>query len=148
MRVILLKNVDDLGSECDVKDVADGYARNFLIPKGLAKIATKKELQQLEAQKEILAKKEEKKLEQVQEIISRLNMQEVSVSVKTGDEGQLFEAVSSAKIVKALKELGFEVKKDQINLEKPIKELGEFPLKVSFDHGLETEIKIVVVEEK
>ena len=148
MRVILLKNVDDLGKEYDVKDVADGYARNFLIPKGLAKIATKKELQQLEAQKEILAQKQEKELKQVQETISRLNMQEVVVSVKTGDEGQLFEAVSSSKISKALKELGFEVKSNQINLEKPIKELGEFPINISFDHGLETEVKIVVVEKK
>jgi large subunit ribosomal protein L9 len=148
MRVILLQDIEKLGKKYDVKEVADGYARNFLIPKGLAKIATKENLKWLETQKEIEAKKAEEDLKKVQEIASAVDDQEIIIPVKVGEQDQLFESITAQKIAEKLKELGFDIKKTQIDLIEPIKELGEFPVKIKFEHNLEAEIKIIVVEEK
>jgi len=148
MRVILLQDVENLGKKYEIKEVKDGYARNFLIPKGLAKPATEEALKWLEIQKEIEAKKAEEELKKVQEIASAIDGQEIAIPVKIGEEGQLFESITSQKISEKLKELGFEIKKTQIDLPEPIKELGEFPIKIKFEHNLEAEIKVIIVEEK
>ena len=148
MRVILLQDVEKVGKKYEVKEVADGYARNFLIPKGLAKPATEGNLKWLEAQKEALRKRAEEELKKVQEQASNLDGLEVVIPVKIGDEGQLFESINTQKISEKLKELGFEIKKSQIALEEPIKELGEFPVKIHFEHNLEAEIRVIVSEEK
>jgi len=148
MRVILLQDIDNLGKKYEIKEVKDGYARNFLIPKGLAKLATKEVMSWLETQKETEAKKEEEELKKVQEFASSMEGLEVIIPVKIGEEGQLFESINAQKISEKLKELGFKVKKSQIDLAEPLKELGEFPVKIKFEHNLEVEIKIIVNEEK
>lgn len=148
MRVILLQNVENLGKKYDIKEVKNGYARNFLIPKGLAKPATRKAIKWLEVQKEIEEKKAEEELKKVQELASSLEGLELMISVKIGEEGQLFESINSQKISEKLKELGFDIKKIKIELTEPIKDLGEYPIKIKFEHNLEAEIKIIIVEEK
>jgi len=148
MRVILLQDIENLGKRYEIKEVKDGYARNFLIPKGLVKPATKEALAWLEMQKEIETKKAEEELKKVQDFASSLDGLEVSIPVKIGPEGQLFESITSQKILERLKEMGFEVKKPQIDLIEPIKELGEYPIKIQLEHNLESEIRIIVTEEK
>jgi len=148
MKVILLQNVEKLGSKYEVKNVKAGYARNLLIPKGLAKPATKEALKWLETQKENEEKKAEEELKKIQELATSLDGQEFSFQVKIGEEDQLFESITTQKIWEKLKESGLEIKKTQIELKEPIKELGEFPAKIKFPHNLETEIKIIVTEEK
>lgn len=148
MRVILLQDIENLGKKYDVKEISDGYARNFLFPKGLAKEATKEVLKWSELQKELLEKKAEKELEKIQEKVAGIDGQEIVIPVKMGDDGQLFESVNAKRISEKLKELGIEVKKNQVNLEKPIKELGEFPIKIKFPHNLEAEIKLIITEGK
>jgi large subunit ribosomal protein L9 len=148
MKVILLKDIENLGKKYEVKNISDGYARNYLIPRKLAKVANEKNLKWLEKQKEKEEKKAEKELKKVQEAASAIDGQEVVISVKVGENGQLFESITIQKIYEKLKELGFEIKKNQILLDSPIKELGEFPIKIKFPHNLEAEIKIIVVEEK
>ena len=148
MKVILLQDVDKIGKKYEVKDVAAGHARNFLIPKGLAKPATEEALKWVAVQKEVLEKKAEEDLKKVQELASTLDGQEIIIPVKIGEEEQLFESISQQKILEKLKEAGFEVKKDQIILAEPIKEVGEFPVKIRFSHNLEVEIKVIVTEEK
>jgi large subunit ribosomal protein L9 len=148
MKVILLKDIENLGKKYEIKEVSDGYARNYLIPKKLAKVANEKNLKWLEKQKEKEEKKAEEELKKVQEAASAIDGQEVVIPVKVGEDGQLFESITVQKIYERLKELGFEIKKNQILLESPIKELGEFPVKIKFPHNLEAEIKIIVVEEK
>lgn len=148
MRVILLQDIENLGKKYEVKEIKDGYARNFLIPQGLAKPATKEAMIWLETQKEIEAKKAEEELKKIQEKATAIDGQEVIIPVKMGEEGQLFESITSQKISEKLKELGFEIKKTQIDLKEPIKELGEFPIKIRFEHNLEAEVKVIVVEEK
>jgi len=148
MQVILLEDIEKLGKKFEIKEVADGYALNFLIPKGMAKKATKETLKWLKVQKETSEKKVDEELKKTQDFASSIDGQEVMLQVKVGEEGQLFESITSQKIAEKLKELGFEVKKTQIDLADPIKELGEFPVKIKFEHNLETEIKIIVTEEK
>ncbi len=148
MKVILLKDIANVGKRYEVKRVNDGYARNFLVPKGLAKPATPESLKWLEMQKEILQKKAEESLKKAQEFASNLDGAEVVIPVKVGDEGQLFESVGPQKIADKIKEMGFEVKRSQIIVPKPIKELGEYQVKVHLEHNLEPEIKVIVIEEK
>lgn len=148
MQVILLEDIEKLGKKFDIKEVANGYALNFLIPKGMAKKATKETLKWLKTQKEILAKKAEEELKKTQDFASSIDGQELMLQVKIGEEGQLFESITSQKIVEKLKEMGFEIKKTQIDLIDPIKELGEFPVKIKFEHNLEAEIKLIITEEK
>jgi len=148
MKVILLKDIENLGKKYEIKEVSDGYARNYLIPKKLAKVANEKNLKWLEKQKEKEEKKAEEELRKVQEAASAIDGQEITIPVKVGEDGQLFESITVQKIYEKLKEEGFEIKKNQILLESPIKELGEFPVKIKFPHNLEAEIKIIVVEEK
>ena len=148
MKIILLQDIDNLGKKYEIKEVADGYARNFLIPKGLAKPATKENLKWLESQKEIEVKKAEEELKKVQEVATNIDGQEIIILVKVGAEGQLFESITSQKIYEKLKELGFEIKKSQIDLPEPIKELGEFPVKIKLEHNLEAEIRVIITEEK
>ncbi len=148
MKVILLKDIDKLGEKFEVKEVKDGYARNFLLPKGLAKQATESALKWLEMQKEIIAKKAEGELKEVEKMVAKIDGLEVLIPVKVGDNGQLFEKINAQKISKKLKEEGLEIKKDQIILEKPIEKIGEYSAKVKFEHNLEAEIKIIVNEEE
>ena len=148
MKVILLQDVESLGKKYEVKEVKPGYARNFLLPEKLARPATKEALKWLGDQKEFIEKEAEEDLKKAQALASNLDGLELTIAVKVGEEGQLFESINSQKIVEKMKELGFEVKKSQVVLENPIKELGEFSVNISLDHNLEVEIKVIVVEEK
>jgi large subunit ribosomal protein L9 len=148
MKVILLQDIENLGKKHEVKEVKNGYARNFLIPKGLVKIATKESLEWLKNKKEMEDEQAKEELKKTQELASALDGQEVVFAVKIGEEGQLFETINVAKIEESLKKQGFDIQKIKVNLTEPIKELGEFPVKVKFDHNLEAEIMIVIEEEK
>ena len=148
MKVILLQDIPKLGKKFEVKVVADGHAQNQLIPKGLVKLATKEALEWVEMQKELAGKVAEESLAESQEMASKLDDMEVQIVVKVGEEGQLYEAVNAQKIVDRLKEMGYGIKKSQINLEDPLKELGEFPVKLSFEHNLETEIRVIIAEQQ
>ncbi|KKU96788.1 MAG: 50S ribosomal protein L9 [Parcubacteria group bacterium GW2011_GWB1_48_6] len=148
MKVILLQDVDKVGKKFEIKTVADGYARNFLFPRDLAKQATPETIEWLEMQKELLATKSEEELKRVQGLASGLDDLEVPIAVKVGEEGQLFEAINVQKIAERLKGMGHEVKKSQIKLQKPLKETGEFPVRVLLEHNLEAEIRVIITEEE
>jgi len=148
MKVILLQNVENVGKKYEVKDVKPGFARNFLIPQDFAKLATKNNLEWLADQKDVIDQEAEENLKLTQEMASNLDDLEVTFAVKVGDEGQLFESINVIKIAEKLKSMGFDVKKSQIKLEDPIKEVGEFTVKISLDHNLEAEIKLIVTKEE
>jgi len=147
MKVILLQDVEKIGKKYDIKNVADGHARNFLIARGLAKQATPEAIEWVEMQKQILSQKAEDDLKGIQSLASSLDDLEVAISVKVGDEGQLFESINEQKILEQLKEMGFKIKKNQVKLDEPIKELGEFLVKISLDHNLEAQVTVIVTEE-
>lgn len=148
MKVILLQDVEGLGKKYEVKEVKNGHARNFLFPEKKARAATKEALKWLAGLKEVIEKEAEEDLKKSQGLASQLDGLELNITVKVGDENQLFESVNSQKIFEKLKEMGIEIKKSQIKLGSPIKEVGEFPVKISLDHNLEAEVKVVVASEK
>lgn len=144
MQIILLQNVENLGEKNDIKEVKDGYARNFLIPKGLAKKATKEALKVLERQAEAKKIRNEKELGEAQKLVSKIDGQEIIITVKVGEKEQLFESITTQNILGELKKLNFKIKNNQIELSEPIKRLGEFPIKIKFEHNLEAEIKVII----
>jgi large subunit ribosomal protein L9 len=146
MKVILLKDIEKLGKKLEVKEVKDGYARNFLIPNNLVKPLTKESLQWLEIQKEIEEKKAEEGLKKIQEVASSLDGLEINFSVKVGEQNQLFESIGQQKVAEKLKEMNFDIKKNQIEMNEPIKEVGDFPIKIKLEHNLEADVKVVVSE--
>jgi large subunit ribosomal protein L9 len=147
MKVILLKDITGVGKKYEIKSMKDGYARNFLIPNGFAKPANSSAMAELKEIKKQEEKVAEDHLLEVQKIASQLDGQEFEFFVKTGDDGQLFEAITPIKIAKKLSDSGFNIKKDQIILDNPIKELGEFHAKINLDHHLEVKITIIIEAE-
>jgi len=136
--------VPNTGRKNDLKEVSPGFARNFLISKGLAVIADADSLKKLELKKKVDSENAAKELKEVEAIVSKIDGQEVEINVKTGKEGQLFESVNKQKISEHLKEMGYNVDKEDVVLETPIKEAGEFPVKLRFGHNLEAEVRIII----
>jgi len=147
MKVILLQDIEKVGKKFEVKNVANGFAKNHLLPKKLAQIATKNALLWAQTQREIAAKVVEKELAETQTKASAIDGREITITMKVGEQNQLFESVTPQKIAEKLKEDGFEIDKKQVELNEPVKELGEFPVKISFPHNLEAEIKLIVSPE-
>jgi len=148
MKVILLQDIDKLGKKNEIKEVADGYARNLLIPKKMAVLASKSEILKLEAQKKIDAENAEKELIRFQELASQIDGFDLEISAKAKDDNKLFGAITSAIISEELKKNNFEIDKDQIKLKEPIKEIGDYKVQIEFPHNLEAKIKVIVIEEK
>jgi large subunit ribosomal protein L9 len=149
MKVILIQEVKGLGKKHEVKNVNPGHARNYLFPNNLACPATREALDWLEAQSKKKEKKQEDGLKKAQQDVSRIDGREINFSLKIGEKGQLFESISEQKIKEALeKETGVVVSKKQIKIKEAIKEIGEFSVKIAFDHNLEANIKIIIQEEK
>ncbi len=148
MKVILLKDVEKLGKKGEIKEVSNGYARNFLIPEELAIIANKDEMARLEEQQEIETQKAEEELVEHQKTATQLDGLELEIPVKVSEESKLFGAVTSIQIMEKLKEQGIKVKKEQIKLEDSIKETGEYEVNIELPHNLEANIKVIVLEEK
>ncbi len=144
MKVILLENIKAIGAKFEVKDVSDGYARNFLFPNGLAKPAGAKELAEVEKRKAVAAVEAEEALKKAQEVVAALDGREIEIGAKVAEGEKLYAAVTEDKIAKELKAQGFEVNKKQIKLSEPIKEVGEHDAVVDYEHGLEAKIKIIV----
>ena len=148
MKVILIKDVENLGNAGDAKEVADGYARNFLIPGGYAEIATKtamKKSEKIKIEKEELAKED---LKSAEEIAERLESVSIIIKAKTDDSGKLYAAIKSKEISKALNDKGFDIDKDKIVIEEPIKEVGDYEVMININHGLEVRIGVVVESDK
>lgn len=146
MKVILLKDVKNLGRQGDIKDVALGYARNYLVPQGLVEEATEKAIAEAQAKKAKKEEQAEKDLVAAEEIVKNLEGQTVEVSAKASEEGTLYAALPASKVITALKDKGFEIKKDQLNISH-VKEVGEHEITINLDHGLEARFALIVNSE-
>ncbi len=144
MKVVLLQDVRKIGRIYEIKEVADGYAINFLIPKKLAKKADKEIVEWALSHQKIKEEKAKADLGKTAKLLSQMDGLEVEISAKTGDKGQTFEKINSQKIVTRLQEMGFDIKKSQVILEQDIKEIGEYDAKIVFEHNLECQIKIII----
>jgi len=147
VKVVLLKDVDKLGGEGEIKEVAEGYARNFLIPKNFAKAATDQAIREIEAMKERKVKTDQMELEETQKVAEQLDGRELFIKVKEKD-GILFGSVNEKMIAKTLADEGLMIQASNIKLEEPIKEVGDYDVNVSLDHGLEANIKVILVPEE
>jgi len=147
MKVILLQDVENLGKKYDVKDVADGHARNFLFPQKLAEVASEAAIKRLETRKQEEIKIAEEDLTATELLVGQLDGQEIEILAKVDESGKLYGSITSAKIVKALADKGFLIKRNQVKLAEPIKETGDFEVALELEHGLEAKIKVIVGEE-
>jgi large subunit ribosomal protein L9 len=147
MKVILLKDVPGLGKKGEIKNAADGHARNFLVPKKLVKIATEKALKEWEQEKALESQKAEQELQHIEEVVSQIDGLEIEVPTKMDETGKLYGSIGDQKISQLFKDRGLDIKKNQIKILQPIKEVGEYPVTIVFDHGLEAEIKLIIIDE-
>ncbi|OHA00659.1 MAG: 50S ribosomal protein L9 [Candidatus Sungbacteria bacterium RIFCSPHIGHO2_02_FULL_47_11] len=147
MKIILLQPIPHVGQKDDVKIVADGYARNFLIPKNLAKPATEEALKILVQQKKKTERKRTEVLQKYGELAEKLKSVVLRFKMKTADGGTTFGSVSTVDIQDALKKQGIAVKKDWIQLEESIKTTGEHAVKIKFSQEVVGEVKVAVEAE-
>lgn len=148
MQIILLEKVTNLGGLGDVVKVRDGFARNFLIPQGKAKRATRDNLAQFEQRRAELEAAQAEQLTQAQEKASKLEGLAVQISQKAGVDGKLFGSVTNADIADALKQQGFDVVKAAVRMpEGPLKNVGEYPLKIALHTDVTVTVTVTVVPE-
>jgi large subunit ribosomal protein L9 len=149
MQVILMEKVVNLGGLGDVVKVKDGFARNFLIPQGMAKRATAANLKEFEGRRAELEKKANEALTSAQERAAKLEGQKVEIAQKAGVDGRLFGSVTNADIAEALGKTGVAVKKAEIRMPAgALKHIGEFPLVVHLHADAEANIVVHVVAEQ
>ncbi|HIJ59547.1 MAG TPA: 50S ribosomal protein L9 [Nitrospirae bacterium] len=147
MQVILKENLKNLGNVGEIVSVKDGYARNYLIPKGLAINATTKNMKALEHEKRTILERARKLSNDAQTLASRLSEVTVTITAKAGEEEKLFGSVTSIDISNALKEKGFEIDKRKIVLLEPIKRLGLHNVIIKLHSEVTAELKVDVIRE-
>jgi large subunit ribosomal protein L9 len=144
MRIILQKDVTNLGDAGDIKEVSPGYARNYLIPKKLAIIATDKSAKAVEFQKKLAQIKKENRKKSMLELAKQIEANTYTISVKVGENEKLFGSVTSLDIANSLKSNGIEIDKRKIEISEPIKSLGAYQVKVKLADGVQSTIKLNV----
>ena len=149
MEVLLLKDVDQLGEAGEIKRVANGYARNFLIPRGLAVIATPGAVKQVEMQLESEARREAKELDEAQALAQALEGLSVTFQARAGESDRLYGSITNANIADALSEQAEqEVDRRKIEMEEPLKELGTHAITIRLAPGAEAKVTVVIEREE
>jgi large subunit ribosomal protein L9 len=147
MEVILKEDILNLGKMGEVVRVRDGYARNYLLPRGLVLVADKKTLKTFEHQKRVVESQKDRVVKQAQILADKLAQISLTMPVKAGEEGKLFGSVTNIDIEKALKAKGFDVDRRKIQLAQPIKVLGDYEVPVRFTSDVTANVKVSVVAE-
>ena len=147
MKVILLKDIETLGSAGEVVEVKNGYGRNFLIPRNEALVATAANMAQFESrrkQQETLAERDRRAAEA---LAKKLEAESITAQVKVGEEDRLFGSVTAQNIAELLDEKGYEIDRRTIHLEDPIRELGVYNIEVRLHPEVAAAVKLWVVKE-
>ncbi|MGQ9805106.1 MAG: 50S ribosomal protein L9 [Chlorobiales bacterium] len=147
MKIILKKEVDKLGEIGDMLIVKDGYARNYLIPKGLAVRATDGMLKAIEIEKKQKAFKIERERKAARELAESLERLLLKVKVKAGEEGRLYGTVTTQMVVDGLKSKGFEIDRKQITIDPPIKQVGKYEVAVKLYFDVVAKLNLEVEAE-
>jgi large subunit ribosomal protein L9 len=143
-QLVLTSNLAGLGSEGDQVTVADGYARNFLLPKKLALEATPAALKRIESLKLLRTERERKELEEAQELSKKISKLTSSVELTTGEKGKVFGSITSADIASGLASRGFQVDKKAVLLDEPIKKTGIFEIPIKIHPQVTATFKLTV----
>lgn len=144
VKVIFLENVEN-NKVGDIKNVPDGYARNFLLKKGLAVLATDEEIKKIDARMEKIQKEEEKKVKEAEELAQKLTGVKIKIEMQVGEEDRLFGTVTNRDVAEKLSEKGFEIDKANIEFPEVIKTKGEHVAHIKVGHGVSTDITVEVV---
>ena len=147
MKVILIKDVKNLGTSGEIKEVADGYARNLLFPRGWAVSATPKRLQELDHRQQTIEDKARKQEKIAREIARKLDGTVINVKVAAGEGGRLYGSITASELALELKARGFDIDKRKLVLEEPLKNLGEHQVLVKLGSGIRANILVNVEKE-
>lgn len=147
MKVILLKNVDNLGEEGTVVNVKDGYGLNFLIPNGVARLATRNAIKAQEEERRQASRKLSKKKDDALALAKQLGSVEVVITAKVGEENRIFGSVTAQHVADALAALGFAVDRKKVEIEEDIRVLGVYTAKVKIHSEVSAEVKVRVEPE-
>lgn len=147
MKIILRKEHEKLGQVGSVVEVKDGYARNYLIPRGIAYPASEGSTRALEEEKKQAVRRADKHKKSSEHLAAELDKVSLTIKAKVGEDEKLFGAVTSQMIADALKEKGFEIDKRIIELDEPIKALGIYPVNVKLHQDVIGKVKVWVVRE-
>lgn len=147
MKVIFLQDVKGQGKKGEVKDLSEGYVRNFLFPKNLAKPASDGNLKTLDQQNAAEVKKKQKEKEDAQALAARLEAMKVVVKTRAGEGGRLFGAITSKQIAEVLEALGVKIDKRKIELEEPIRTLGVTQVPVKLHPEVKAKLSVHAAEE-
>jgi large subunit ribosomal protein L9 len=145
MEVILREHVDHLGQRGDVVKVADGYARNYLLPRKLALAVTDNNKRQIEREKKIAEARDAEDKAQAEAIAQRLSQLDIEIARRVGEHDTLYGSVTSQDIAQALKDKGFDIDKRKITLDEPLKALGESSIPVKIHRDVTAQLKVRVV---
>lgn len=148
VNIILQENVDGLGVIGDLVSVKPGYARNYLVPKGLALVANERNVKEMEHQKRQLSRKLEKATKDAEAIKSRIEAVRCEFTQRASEEGKLFGSVTSMDLGEKLQAAGIEIDRKKIQLAEPIKSLGEHVVSIKLDAGVVAELKVAVSAEE
>ena len=147
MEVILRQSVEKLGHPGDVVKVSNGYARNYLLPRGIAVVATEGNKKQIEAQRQRLEAAEDTRRESATAQAAIIEQVSLTFSARVGDEGKLFGSVTAADIVQQLESLGHHIEKRQVDLHEPIRALGVYRVPIRLHADVKPEIKVWVIKQ-
>ncbi|MFW6245053.1 MAG: 50S ribosomal protein L9 [Fibrobacterota bacterium] len=148
MQVVLKKDYQSLGRAMDIVSVKDGFARNFLIPQGIAVIATEGNKKQVAEMRRVSEKREEQQLAEAREMGKKIEQTPCTIPVKVGAEEQIYGSVSAQDISEFLKKEGFNIEKRQVALEEPIKQLGVYSVDINLFRDVGAKLKVWVVKEE
>ena len=147
MKIILREDVEKLGKAGDVVKVADGFGRNYLIPRQLAVLANVRNLKALEHDRRVIEARAKKSRKSAESLAAKLSSVSVTLSAKAGEEGKLFGAITSRDIADAMEKAGVPVDRKNVLLHDPIKQLGDYKVKIKAGTDLHPEISVRVVAE-
>jgi len=146
MQVILKQDVDRIGRRGDIIDVSRGYVRNFLVPRGLAEMATPSKLEEVRREMEEAEERDQRMAERANEIAQTLNKSVITIEARTGEDERLFGSVTAANIASAIeKARDVRIDRRRIKLEEPIKSLGTHQVPVQVHGEIEASVKVIVV---
>jgi large subunit ribosomal protein L9 len=148
MELLLKQNVDHLGRIGDVVKVKSGYARNFLLPRGLAVMVTKTNVAEIERARALAMAEENKRVAGMKDLAAKLVEASVTIEGRANAEGHLFGSVTGAQIAQSLREKGIVVEDKQVRLDNPLKEIGVYDVVVHLHATVEATVKVWVVQQK
>lgn len=148
MKVILLQKVKGLGEKYDIREVADGYARNYLLPQNLAEVASPEKIAAAKERKMKETSDSQKDLERTEALAEKLEMLEIAVKAKAQEDETLYGSVGAKEISEAIKKHHINIDEKQIVINNPIKKTGEHEITINLNHGLEAPITVIVEAEE